>query len=165
LRYYREPQKIEPCVAGYIPEITQYNIQLEYKPGATNRVDALSCRPNYEVEGNPNNKDITVLPDKYFCDHHMHLHVMDWDSLEDALEQQIRRAQYPEQSTLKKWAPIYNLTALDRTHWYYGTALVIVVNDELRRGVISLLMTIKPLDTLELPKPSNLLLPTIGGQI
>jgi hypothetical protein len=26
----------------------------------------------------------------------MHLHVMDWDLLEDTLEQQIRRAQYPE---------------------------------------------------------------------
>jgi hypothetical protein len=68
----------------------------------------------------------------------MHLHVMDWDSLEDTLEQQIRRAQYPEQSTLKKWAPIHNLTTLDGTHWYHGTALVVVVNDELRRGVISL---------------------------
>jgi hypothetical protein len=46
--------------------------------------------------------------------------------------------QYPEQHTLKKWAPIHNLTTLDGTHWYHGTALVIVVNDELRRGVISL---------------------------
>jgi hypothetical protein len=27
---------------GYIPKIAQYNIQLEYKPGATNRADALS---------------------------------------------------------------------------------------------------------------------------
>jgi hypothetical protein len=37
-----------------------------------------------------------------------------------------------------KWAPIHNLTTLDGTHWYHGTALVIVVNDKLRRGVISL---------------------------
>jgi hypothetical protein len=42
LRYYREPRKIGPRVVGYIPEIAQYNIQLEYKPGATNRADALS---------------------------------------------------------------------------------------------------------------------------
>jgi hypothetical protein len=63
---------------------------------------------------------------------------MDWDSLEDSLEQQIRRAQYPEQSTLKKWASIHNLTTLDGTHWHHRTALVVVVNDELRRGVISL---------------------------
>jgi hypothetical protein len=37
LRYYREPWKIGPRVVGYIPEIAQYNIQLKYKPGATNR--------------------------------------------------------------------------------------------------------------------------------
>jgi hypothetical protein len=77
LWYYREPHKIRPHVAGYIPKIAQYNIQLEYKPGATNRADALSCQPDYEVEGNPDNEDITVLLDKYFCDHHMHLCVMD----------------------------------------------------------------------------------------
>src|SRR5437588_11784291 len=98
-----------------------------------NRADALSCQPDYEVEGNPNNKDITVLPNKYFCDHHTHLCVIDWDSLEDTLEQQIRQVQYPEQSTLKKWAPVHNLNTLDGTYWYYGTTLVIVVNDELRR--------------------------------
>jgi hypothetical protein len=90
LRYYREPWKIGPRIAGYISEIAQYNIQLEYKPGATNQADTLSCQPDYEVEGNPDNKDVTVLPDKYFCDHHTHLCVIDWDSLEDTLEQQIR---------------------------------------------------------------------------
>jgi hypothetical protein len=86
LRYYREPRKIGPHVAGYIPEIAQYNIQLEYKPGAMNRADTLSRQPDYEVEGNPDNEDVTVLPDKYFCNHHTHLRVMDWDSLEDTLE-------------------------------------------------------------------------------
>jgi hypothetical protein len=90
------------------------------------------------VEGNSDNEDVTVLPDKYFCDHHTHLRVMDWDSLEDSLEQQIRWVQYPEQSTLKKWASIHNLTTLDGTHWHHRTALVVVVNDELRRGVTSL---------------------------
>src|SRR5437588_1622036 len=38
LQYYREPRKIGPHIVGYIPEIAQYNIQLKYKPGATNRV-------------------------------------------------------------------------------------------------------------------------------
>jgi len=36
LRYYRDPRKIGPRVAGYLPEQEQYNILLEYKPGATN---------------------------------------------------------------------------------------------------------------------------------
>ena len=97
LRYYREPCKIGPRVAGYLPELAQYNILLEYKPGATNRADALSCCPDYEVEGNPENKDVTVLPDKYFCEEHTKIRVFDMDSMHDSLEQQVKRAQYPEQ--------------------------------------------------------------------
>src|SRR5437588_6406376 len=50
----------------------------------------------------------------------------------------MHKSQYSKQSTLKKWAPIHNLNTLDGTHWYHRTALVVVVNDELRRGVISL---------------------------
>jgi hypothetical protein len=111
---------------------------LEYKPGATNRADALLHHPDYEVEGNPDNKDVTVLPEKYFCEHHTCIQVMDWDTLDDSLEQKIKRAQYPEQSTLKKWAPIHNLSTIDGMHWYHMTTLVVVVNDKLRRGVISL---------------------------
>jgi len=42
LCYYRDPWKIGPQVAGYLPKQEQYNILLEYKPGATNWADALS---------------------------------------------------------------------------------------------------------------------------
>ena len=70
LHYYCDPRKIGPRVAGYLPEREQYNILLEYKPGATNRTDALSRRPDYEVDGNPDNEDVTVWPDKYFCQEH-----------------------------------------------------------------------------------------------
>ena len=41
LCYYCDPCKIGPRVARYLPEHNQYNILLEYKPGATNRADAL----------------------------------------------------------------------------------------------------------------------------
>jgi hypothetical protein len=77
LQYYREPHKIGPYVTGYIPELAQYNMLLEYKPGATNHTDALSRHPDYEVEGNPDNEDVTVLPEKYFCEHHTCIQVMD----------------------------------------------------------------------------------------
>jgi len=36
LCYYRDPRKIGPHVAGYLPECKQYNMLLEYKPGASN---------------------------------------------------------------------------------------------------------------------------------
>jgi hypothetical protein len=138
LRYYRDPCKIGPRVAGYLPEREQYNIILEYKPGATNRADALSRRPDYEVDGNPDNEDVVVWPDHYFCKQHTCIHVADWDSLEDSLEQRIKRAQYPEQPALKRWAGPHNLSTIDGMHWFHNTALVVVADETLRRGVISL---------------------------
>ena len=62
----------------------------------------------------------------------------DRDSLEDTLEQKCKRAQYSEQTTLKRWATAHNLRTLDGTHWYHGTTLVVVEDNELRRGVTSL---------------------------
>jgi hypothetical protein len=47
LQYYRHPHKIGPCIAGYIAEREQYDIQIAYCPGSTNRADAESRRPDY----------------------------------------------------------------------------------------------------------------------
>jgi len=60
------------------------------------------------------------------------------DSISDNLDRCIKLAQYKEQPLLKKWAPTHNLSLLDGTHWYHGTALVVVADNALRRGVISL---------------------------
>ena len=60
------------------------------------------------------------------------------DSIHDSLEQQVKRAQYPEQKCLKEWAPTHNLSTEDGTHWFKGTAMVVVENNNLRRGVIAL---------------------------
>ena len=106
LRYYRDACKIGPWVAGYLPEREQYNILLEYKPGATNRADALSRRPNYDT-GNADNEDVVVWPDKYFCEEHTVIQVFDEDSIQyatsdaDALESRIKLEQYLQQKTLK----------------------------------------------------------------
>jgi len=60
------------------------------------------------------------------------------DSIGDNLDSKIKLAQYQNQSTLKKWAPAHNLSLLDGTHWYHSTALVVVADNDLRRGVTSL---------------------------
>jgi len=137
LRYYRNPQKIGPCVARYLLEHEQYNILLEYKSGVTNRADGLLCREDYDTGSNPDNEDITVWPDKYFCKQHTIICVVDWDSLEDNLDMAINKAQQDNQATIKCWASTHNLTSHDGTHWHRSTALVIMA-DELRRGVTSL---------------------------
>jgi len=93
LRYYRNPWKIGPHIAGYLLEHEQYNILLEYKSGMTNRADGLLHREDYDTRSNPDNKDVTVWPDQYFCKQHMTICVVDWDSLEDNLDMAIKQAQ------------------------------------------------------------------------
>jgi hypothetical protein len=111
---------------------------LEYKLGTTNRADELSCRQDHDTGNNSINKDVTVWPDHYFCKQHIKIHVFDIDIIHDNLEHQCKWAQYKEQKTLKRWAAAHNLTTLDGTHWYHGTTLVVVEDNELRRGVTTL---------------------------
>jgi len=76
-------------VAGYLPEREQYNILLEYKPGTTNCADALSQQPDYEGP-NPDNKDVLVWPDEYFCKHHTSIKVFNMDSIHDNINQKVK---------------------------------------------------------------------------
>jgi hypothetical protein len=65
LQYYREPQKIGPRVNGYLAELADYHMQLVYKPGAVNRADALSRRPDLVPEDT--DELVIVLPDYLFA--------------------------------------------------------------------------------------------------
>jgi len=87
-------------VAGYLPEREQYNILLEYKPGATNHADTLSRRLDYEGP-NLDNEDVLVWPDEYFCENHTSICVFNTDSIHDNLDNKIKQAQHQEQGTLK----------------------------------------------------------------
>jgi len=100
LHYYRDPRKIGPRVAGYLPECKQYNIPLEYKPGATNHADALSRRPDYEGN-NPDNDNELVWPNEYFCEQHTDIRVFDLDSIADDLDTRVFQAQKEHQLELK----------------------------------------------------------------
>jgi RNase H-like domain found in reverse transcriptase len=42
LQFHQHAHKIGPCIAGYIAEHKQYNIQLVYKPSTSNQADTLS---------------------------------------------------------------------------------------------------------------------------
>jgi len=139
LRYYHDPQKIGPHVTGYLPEREQYNMLLEYKPRATNRADGLSHHPDYEGD-NPDNNDVLVWPDKYFCEQHIAIRVFNSDSIDDKLDTRVFQAQKEHQLELKQMATAHNLT-LDPEYqetWHHGTTLVVVADNALRRGVITL---------------------------
>jgi hypothetical protein len=58
--------------------------------------------------------------------------------IHDTLEDQCKRVQYMVQETLKQWATAHSLKSLDGTHWYHRTALVVVEDNSLRRGVVLL---------------------------
>jgi hypothetical protein len=60
------------------------------------------------------------------------------DIIHDNLEDQCKQVQYQAQKTLKQWTTAHSLKSLDGTHWYHGTALVVVEDNSLRRGVTSL---------------------------
>ena len=65
LTYYQHPHKIGQRVAGYIGEYKQYDIQLAYRPGASNRADVLSRRPDYAPDPY-NDEPVVALPEHLF---------------------------------------------------------------------------------------------------
>ena len=67
LQYWREPHKINQHVARQMLWLSEYNIELRHISGKTNgRADALLCLPQYD-QGECDNENITVLPDKLFA--------------------------------------------------------------------------------------------------
>jgi hypothetical protein len=66
LQYYRQPQKINRHVACYLANLANYRFKLIHKPGASNKADHLSRRPDYN-EGKEDNEDVWVLLDELFA--------------------------------------------------------------------------------------------------
>jgi Integrase zinc binding domain len=126
LKYYRHPQKISRQVMRYLPKMAEFDFELVYKPGPTNKADHLSCQPDYD-NGSLDNQDVTVLP----------LHLFIHASTVSDLEQLILNAQLAQPDLLHLWASRFNLTESDSA-WYHGSALVVVEDNELRREVSSL---------------------------
>jgi len=81
------------------------------------------------------------------------------DSIGDNLDSKIKLAQYQNQKTLKQWAPTHNLSLLDGTHWYHRTALVVVADNDLRRGVTSLFHNHKTTGHARISKTLQLIAP------
>jgi hypothetical protein len=65
LQYYQHPHKIGSRIAGYIAEREQYDIQIAYRPGSTNRADTLSRRPDYAPDPY-NDEPVIAIPEHLF---------------------------------------------------------------------------------------------------
>jgi Integrase zinc binding domain len=126
LKYYWHPQKISCRVAHYLPKLAEFDFELVYKPGTTNKADHLSRHPDYD-NGSLNNQDVTVLLP------HLFIHA----STVSNLEQLVLDTQLVNPDLLHLWASHFNLTESDSA-WYHGSALVVMEDNELRREVLSL---------------------------
>jgi Integrase zinc binding domain len=165
-----------PRVNGYITELVGFNIQLVYKPGATNRADALSRRPDLT----PDTDDyplLIALPEHLFVppdaptrnydttrqkdtiensdsgyksddmelvDHGIPIlkaraaTLLDGSELSTKyLDDKIILDQETQQATIKRWWLSHSLTKNGRL-WTKNSALVVVGNNDVKRGVISL---------------------------
>src|SRR5712672_2476426 len=167
LQYYQEPQKLGPRVNGYLAELAEYHIQLVYKPGAAQRVDGLSRRP--DLIPDDDDELIIVLPDHLFVSPDApkttylatRTKAENYDSddtlvdLEDedaqlkarattedlpsgfALDQMVYEAQKMEDRTIRQWR-IAHMLLKSGNLWTKESAFVVVGNNALKRGVISL---------------------------
>ena len=64
---------------------------------------------------------------------------MDWDMLENELDVKIKLAQQQHKDKIDNWARAFKqITLADGRYYYHGNTLVVMVDNELRRGVTSL---------------------------
>src|SRR6266571_5144176 len=127
LQYWKEPRKINRRVAREFQELSEYDFVLRHIPGTTNtRADALS-RQSTGKEAKEDNNDVIVLPDEIFA-HTSYTSLSDIDVL-------CRKEQKTHTENLKPWIDHHNLKQHDQL-WWKDEALVVVGNNDLKRGVI-----------------------------
>jgi hypothetical protein len=102
LQYWRDPQKISRQVAREFLELQEFPIKIHHIKGKTNgHTDTLSRRPDYD-QGEHDNANITVLPDKLFI-----RSLIEIGAEHDEQEEQV----------LTKWIDAHELKKIDEV-WY-----------------------------------------------
>ena len=125
LTYYRHPHKLSDRARRALNRIMKYNLSLKHKPGVLNRADALSHRPDYE----------THIPLQDEIGLPKHLFVNTTTAL--GLDHSIIEAQLTHSQDILSLTQKYLLTQQNDT-WTMSKRLVVVGNNDLKRGVISL---------------------------
>jgi Integrase zinc binding domain/RNase H-like domain found in reverse transcriptase len=124
LQYYWQPQKINHHIARYLADLADYRFTLVHKPGASNRADHLSRRPDYD-EGKGDNEDVQVLPDKLFANAVVSLDI----------EQAVYDQQETAAAQIQQWAKEHNLVSVNH-HWFKGSKPVVVDDLSLQQSVL-----------------------------
>jgi hypothetical protein len=121
LQYWREPQKISQRVAREFLELQEFPIKIVHVKGRNNgRADALSRRPDYD-QGENNNANVTVLPNRLFIQAMINI----------AVEESPQ-----DKQMIKRWANAHELKKVGQV-WYKNTRRVITGNNDKVRVVIA----------------------------
>jgi hypothetical protein len=121
LQYWRQPHKISRRIAREVLELSEFDIELHHIPGKSNgRADALSRRPDYD-QGERDNENIVVLPDKLFIQ-------SGTTTFEPPHSVQ-------DEDTLQPWVDPHQLKKING-EWWKGQRKVITGNAEVRRNII-----------------------------
>jgi hypothetical protein len=155
LLYYAEPQKVGTRAATWQVELQQYNFELRHKPGENMKADALSRRPDFDT-GNPANDYLIVLPLDRFKGMPESVAKLSQSNLtseiilavtsldpEESLDECVKRAQDESYDTLKPWIEKHGLRIDTDNYLWKGDSLIVVENNDLRRGVLSTFHTSK----------------------
>jgi RNase H-like domain found in reverse transcriptase/Integrase zinc binding domain/Reverse transcriptase (RNA-dependent DNA polymerase) len=124
LQYYRQPQKINRCVARYLGDLAKYNFKMVHKPGKLNRADHLSRRPDYD-EGKEDNKEVQVLQDAMFANA-----VVSLD-----LEQEVYDAQEGQATAMAELQKAHGLVSQNH-HWFQQGCPVVADKLELKQKIL-----------------------------
>ena len=117
-------------------ELQNYNIEIRHKPREQNKADTLSRRPDYEKD-NPNNEHLIVLPrDRFYNLQTVEVNAAVDPGPEEDLDEKVKLSQEDNYDTLKEWLAPHGLTIDKDNYFWRNTALVVVGDDSLRRGVI-----------------------------
>jgi RNase H-like domain found in reverse transcriptase/Integrase zinc binding domain len=124
LQYYCQPQKINHRMARYLADLADYWFMSIHKPGASNKADHLSQRPDYD-EGKEDNEDVQVLPDKLFTNVAVSLNI----------EQEVYNQQEAATSQIQWWAKDHGLISINH-HWFRGGKPVVADNLSLQQSIL-----------------------------
>ena len=114
-------------MAREFQELSEYDFTLRHIPGTTNtRADALS-RCSNRGKAKEDNNNVIVLPNKVFAN-------AAYTSLNE-IDIQCRKEQTTHQEEIKPWVDHHNLRQHDQL-WWKNDALIVVGNNNLKRGVI-----------------------------
>jgi hypothetical protein len=119
LLYWKEPHKISRRIAREVLMLSEYNFEIHHIKGTSNkRVDALSRRPDYD-QGQDDNANITVLPERVF--------VRAMEILSNHTTQ--------EESILKPWIDPHQLKQ-HQGIWYKDGKQVVTGDMKAKRSII-----------------------------